>query len=589
MNVLQLLLRYMARAAAHETLALLILREGNDITDAGATREQCDETLNTERYAAVRRCAVGECLEHVAEAAFDNILRNLEDVFKDALLNFGLMDTNTTACDFPAIENTVIMLPADSLWIGVEKRDIFRNGRRKGMVSGNVAAFFFIIDHERELNDPEEVVLLFVENETLTFNEELSALQTDTAKDGASAVPIHSGKEYAVAVFDIEAGLESGLFFLAEELQDGALPFAILCLDEGEALGTEHLGGVFEGFHFALRGVGKALSVESLYNATLSNDVCENLKASVFEDIAEIYELQTETGVRLIHTEAVHGFVVRHTGEGQRNINALHFFPDGGEHAFHEGIHVLTINEGCLDIYLGELGLAVSAKVFVTEAASHLVVALYAGNHEHLLELLGRLRKRVKLTRVDAAGHEELAGAFGGALKEVGGFDFEEALAMEVVAGGTQSDGASADGIIHRRTAQVQIAIGKAQVLVDALGLLVVEREGRRLGNIVNDEFGSVELNLARLHGGIDRLRGARGNRAGDLDDRLGLQSGKLVLVRSIIGIKNNLCKALAVAKVQKYDPPVVAQGINPPDKGYALADMVFGEFTAVVRTHHGF
>src|SRR5690606_4758270 len=133
--------------------------------------------------AAVRRCAVGECLEHVAEAAFDNILRNLEDVFKDALLNFGLMDTNTTACDFPAIENTVIMLPADSLWIGVEKRDIFRNGRRKGMVCGNVAAFFFIIDHERELNDPEEVVLLLVENETLTFNEELSALQTDTAKD----------------------------------------------------------------------------------------------------------------------------------------------------------------------------------------------------------------------------------------------------------------------------------------------------------------------------------------------------------------------------------------------------------------------
>ena len=96
--------------------------------------------------------------------------------------------------------------------------------------------------------------------------------------------------------------------------------------------------------------------------------------------------------------------------------------------------HVLDVDEGHLDVELGEVGLAVGAQVLVAEAAGDLVVALEAGDHQQLLEELRRLRQRVEGALLQAAGDEEVAGALGRRAGEDRRLDLEEALAVEELA-----------------------------------------------------------------------------------------------------------------------------------------------------------
>ena len=73
-----------------------------------------------------------------------------------------------------------------------------------------------------------------------------------------------------------------------------------------------------------------------------------------------------------------------------------------------------------LDVDLRELGLAVGAQVLVAEAPHDLEVAVEARDHQELLVELRRLRQRVELARVDAAGHEVVARALGRRLASIG-------------------------------------------------------------------------------------------------------------------------------------------------------------------------
>ena len=94
------------------------------------------------------------------------------------------------------------------------------------------------------------------------------------------------------------------------------------------------------------------------------------------------------------------------------------------------------MREGHLQVDLRELGLAVGAQIFVAEAAGDLEVLVEAGDHQDLLEELRRLRQRVELAGMHAAGDEVVARAFGRGARHEGRFDFEEALRVEVVADG---------------------------------------------------------------------------------------------------------------------------------------------------------
>ena len=142
--------------------------------------------------------------------------------------------------------------------------------------------------------------------------------------------------------------------------------------------------------------------------------------------------------------------------------------------------HVLDVDEGHLDVELGELGLAVGAGRLVAEAARHLVVALEAGDHQQLLEQLRRLRQRVEGALLLAAGDEEVAGALGGRAGQDRRLDVDEALAVEELAHRRDDPVAQHQRLAHLLAAQVEVAVAQPRVLAD-LAAEALDLEGRRL------------------------------------------------------------------------------------------------------------
>ena len=75
--------------------------------------------------------------------------------------------------------------------------------------------------------------------------------------------------------------------------------------------------------------------------------------------------------------------------------------------------HRVLVDEAHLEVELGELRLAVAAEVLVAEAAGDLEVAVDAGDHQELLELLRALRQGVDGARLEPRRDDEVAGALG--------------------------------------------------------------------------------------------------------------------------------------------------------------------------------
>ena len=161
---------------------------------------------------------------------------------------------------------------------------------------------------------------------------------------------------------------------------------------------------------------------------------------------------------------------------------------DVGQQPFVDLDHVLAVDEGHLDVELGELGLAVGPGRLVAEAAGHLVVALEAGDHQQLLEQLRRLRQRVEGALLLAAGDEEVAGALGGRAGQHRRLDVDEALAVEELAHRRGHPVAQHQRLAHLLAAQVEVAVAQAGVLADLAGE-ALDLEGRRLG--VGEQLGA--------------------------------------------------------------------------------------------------
>ena len=156
MQFLELLRRDRRRALGHEVLALLGLREGDDVADARRAAEQRHHPVEAERNAAVGRRAEGEGLEHVAEPAFHDIGRDFQHVLEDFLLQRRLVDPDRAAAEFHAVEHDIVMLAADPLRVAVEERRILRHRSGERMVRRHVAVLRLVMAHQGKIHDPEE-------------------------------------------------------------------------------------------------------------------------------------------------------------------------------------------------------------------------------------------------------------------------------------------------------------------------------------------------------------------------------------------------------------------------------------------------
>ena len=217
------------------------------------------------------------------------------------------------------------------------------------------------------------------------------------------------------------------------------------------------------------------------------------------------------------------------------------------QHRFDQPHHVIAIHKRHFQVKLRKLWLAIRAQVFVTEAAGNLKVAFEARHHEQLLQLLRRLRQRVELAWMNAAGHHVIACAFRGGFDQNRRFNFHELALMQEIADRAHDAIVKHDVALQRGAAQVKIAILEPHHFI--YRALFVDVEGRGLGRIQDDHLIGRHLDVAGRHARITQIGRPRRDNPFDLQHELdACLTGSGMRSRRPVRIDGNLHQAAAVA-----------------------------------------
>ena len=184
------------------------------------------------------------------------------------------------------------------------------------------------------------------------------------------------------------------------------------------------------------------------------------------------------------------------------------------------------------------------------------------------------------MARLHTAGNEIIARALGRGLDEGGRLDLGEMVLAEIVADDLHDLAAQHDGLMHGRTAQVQIAVAQAQVVVDVD--LVAQLKRRGLGLAQDAQLADVELyvagcDLIGLGCALTQLAAADNNVLAF--QALGL--GENVLRRILI--EHQLQNAGGIAQVGKDDAALVAGAGDGAADGHFLTGHGKRDFAAIV------
>ena len=373
---------------------------------------------------------------------------------------------------------------------------------------------------------------------------------------------------------------------VAQELDDGALLFAVSGVGNPShalrAIGGSDVGQLVD---VATAPVASALRVDGLHDIAGLDSLGEHAKAAATHDLGKVNELHAKADVGAVATKAIHGLFPRHALQREFVLDAsgLENFL---EHTFHHVDDVVLLNERHLDVDLSELRLAVGAQVLVAEAASDLVVALDAAHHEHLLELLRALRKRVELARVGARRNQVVASAFGRGVRQNRRFDLEETALVEGLAHSLSHGMAKLEILVHLGTAKVHVAPLHARGFVGLDAIL--DRERRRDRGVQHLDAAGEHFNLARRHVRIHGAFSASAHFARDFQHELAAEMLGNVefLFGNAIGVDHDLRVALAVAKVHENQAAVVAVVPHPASEGDLRVDIGGTQLAARVVVH---
>ena len=237
------------------------------------------------------------------------------------------------------------------------------------------------------------------------------------------------------------------------------------------------------------------------------------------------------------------------------------------------------------------LQLPIAAQVLVPVGTRKLVVAVVAGHHQQLLELLRRLRQREELARLHAAGHHEVARPLGRAANEGRGLDLDESDRLQAAAHGTRQARAQQHPLLERWAPQVQVAIGQAQRLVEP-GLLLVDVERRHFARVEHGEGIDRDLDFTGRQLGVGRPLRPMAHHARNLHHplvagRLGCSVG----IGRVVGVGHHLGDPIAVAQVEEGQVAVVTAPMHPTGERHPLANVRCAQLTAGVgseRLAHG-
>ena len=418
------------------------------------------------------RCAVAEGVVHGGELLL-HIVFTEADKLESLDHDLRIVVPDCAGGQFDAVADQVILLGRDGQRVEFAPDGLVKRGCAAARHGERVVAEFqfagLIADLvHREIDDPAEFVAFLIH------------MALDVCAEGLDE---HAGKlrgRSARRNNDQRVGRQAetlGELLLAalHKLGDAAGKFAVFIHLEPVALDAR--------LHLA---VGQKLfNLLPCQMAVRDRDgldslALERLKFRFCEQVGEIFAGQIDAQIRFVRAVSLQRILVCDAAErcAGRDVILAVLGEDRRQHIFDDGKHIILRGEGHFHIKLIELaGAAVAARVFVAEAGSNLEIAVEAGGHKQLLELLRRLRQSVELAGMLSGGNEVVACALRAGCRENGGRDFEEIMVHHGLANGGNDVAAQDDVAFDGGVAQVEIAVFQALCFVSVAAAVDLERE----------------------------------------------------------------------------------------------------------------
>ncbi len=254
-----------------------------------------------------------------------------------------------------------------------------------------------------------------------------------------------------------------------------------------------------------------------------------------------------------------------------------------GDQAIDQSDDVFRVDKRHFQIELRELGLAVGSQVFVAETLGDLDVAVKTGDHQDLFVKLRRLRQRVEVARMHAAGDQVIASSFGCAAAEDGRFDVDEIVLGEVVSHALDDFAATDQGLLHFFAAKVQEAILQTQIFAGQIGL--AGREGRRFGGRKDLEVFAANFDFTGFQFRVGFAFQSIGHHAADQDHAfVGHVAG--LFDQRFVGFgwpDDDLGQSVTIPQIDENGSAMVSFAVHPSAQGHGGADVRFAKRAAGV------
>ena len=525
------------------------------------------------------RGAVGQAAQQEAEALLRVLLGDAQQL-EDLLLHAAVVDTHRPATELGAVERQVVGTGQRGTGVIGERVDRLGRGGGEGVVQRVPALGVLVPLEHRPVGDPDEAPLPLRHHAAVVG-------QGDTQRTHqlAGELGLAGPEEDGVALAGVARLEDPGDLALRHELRQRRAQRTV-GLDDAprQALGPTLLGEVDPAVELLAGQLAAAGQAHGDHGPAAVEDALEHTHAGVSEDGVEVDELHRVAQVGLVGAEAPHGLFIGHARERHGQLLPEHVVPQLDHQLLADAVDVLLVDEGRLDVELGELGLAVGAQVLVTEAPGDLVVPLEPRDHQQLLEQLRRLGQRVEGPRLQARGHEEVAGPLGRGAGQDRRLDVEEAVALHHPTHDRGDLGAGADAGGELVAAQVDVAMRQPHALVGLDAVLDGERRGVGGAQHLHGRGEDLDLTGGELLVGLPLGTGPDG--AGHADD---------VLVADVVhglqrltggGVGDDLAHPAAVTQVEERHAPVIAAAGNPPGQDHLLPVVAGADRAGAMGSH---
>ena len=244
---------------------------------------------------------------------------------------------------------------------------------------------------------------------------------------------------------------------------------------------ADPLGRLAESVEPASGPVGRPRRPPGADDLALGRRLGEHWQLSAPSQLSrEVHHLEAETKVGLVGAVPGQGVSEREARVWGGRPFAGQLADEPAEQSLHLAKNIFLGGERHLEVDLVELaGAAVGPRCFIPETRGDLEIAFDPPDHQQLLELLGCLGKGVKLTGVEPAGHEVVAGAFGRGSREHRCLDLEEPTLREVGPDQLAKTGPLGQALGQWPSSHVQVAVVKPCLLADLR--VPFDREGKHL------------------------------------------------------------------------------------------------------------